>query len=44
MEKFTNVVIFITAATNVEVREIADVLLSHTRTACVNIVHPHDYY
>ncbi len=38
MKKITNVVIFITVGTDEEAREIANVLLTQRKAACVNIV------
>ena len=38
MEEITNVVIFITVGTDGEAREIANVLLTSRKAACVNIV------
>jgi len=38
MKKITNIVIFITVGTDGEAREIANVLLTQRKAACVNIV------
>lgn len=38
MEKFANVVVFITTDTNREAQKIAEILLQQKKAACVNIV------
>jgi len=38
MEEITNIIIFITVSTDGEAREIANVLLTQRKAACVNIV------